>query len=356
MKKMALQILLFIPLIVFTQNYPSIFRGQGTTWVVKYRVVAHSSDPYPIGTDITTITYYLTKQMGDTIVDGTLYHKIGRRRIEDNFFSICLMYQDTLGKIYYYENGNNKLNFDLDYNNHYVQGDTIWVRYTFWPELGCPIYETYNNYYPHVIDTIIYRNGYKWIYAFPALNWMWMYGGITLVENIGSSNGGPHILQNPSEFPNSGSGCVKCLSYNDTIFYLNIPPYSTKDIVPSYLLMHHHHIYYHCDSIGQYVKIPGRCDTIKEFLVNVPFNKLTQNQLQIYPTLGSDNIYIENLLTGYLYEIEIKDFMGRTLKKIEIIPRDNKYLFNIEALNSGMYFIEIFENKEKKYIQKIIKL
>lgn len=183
-----------------------------------------------------------------------------------------------------------------------------------------------------------------------------MMGGITLVENIGSCNGGPHILQNFSEFFMSGSGCVKCLSYNDTIFYLNIPPYSTKDLILSYLLLHRNHEYYHCDSVGQYVKVPGRCDTIKGFLMNVPSYPLTQNQLQIYPTLGSDKIYIENLLVGHLYEIEIKDFIGRIIKKIEIIPRDNKYLFNIESLNNGMYFIEIFENKEKKHVQKIIKL
>jgi len=40
----------------------------------------------------------------------------------------------------------------------------------------------------------------------------------------------------------------------------------------------------------------------------------------------------------------------------EVISIENTRELTFFNVESGMYFIEIFENKEKKYIQKIIKL
>ena len=353
---MALQILLFIPLIVFTQNYPSIFKGQGTTWVVHIKDLSSPNPPCPTCYPDTIESYLKIKQENDTIINSKIYHKIYSTVFWSNKpwmirNSTCYMYQDTMGKVYSYYNSNDLITLDFDYKNIYQIKDTIpftpFYVYDISVGADCP---RISNAPQIVVDTIFYENEYKWIYWYSP----WDYT-TRLISGIGSESGPYLIWQSNSQSIILEKRCLKCMSFNDTIYYLNYGSYYDSNKPPSKCTVVGS---FCCDKpAGVILKTPGTCDTLYNYLLNVSESKNNINLIKIYPTIIQDNnIKIDGLRKGKEYIIKVLGIDGRLIFEEEVISIENTRELTFFNIESGMYFIEIFENKEKKYIQKIIKL
>jgi len=110
-------------------------------------------------------------------------------------------------------------------------------------------------------------------------------------------------------------------------------------------------------SMGRLVRIPGRCDTIKEFGFTTGIKEQTRSFiLDVYPTIVADHFWItRDMVYKDKWEWELLNPIGEIIKEGNI--ESNKQTIDIQELHSGIYIL-VIKSKDKCIIdkRKIIKL
>ncbi|MEW6772501.1 MAG: T9SS type A sorting domain-containing protein [Bacteroidota bacterium] len=338
MRKIIYHVLLCIALHLHAQQVNTNvmqYWGTGAMWITEaYFWVSPPT--------VSSYSYFL-QYMKDTIINNTTYHELV------DFFSIpntCFWTSYSLTET-----------IALKDTFNYVitqKGDTI---FDFNPnqkgDSTCFIPDCYfGNVQPnkkYKIDSVWYENNgnknLKFLLVEVAgapynLYAIWISG-------IGSADGGfaPFGYHNMWSVY---SYCSKCFSYNDTIYYLNIPPYTR--IFPYPICG------YNNSTLGTLVKIRGRCDTLSAFkgkIAGVDILKSENDFVKVYPQPLIDELYIELPFQNNT-SIRLYDIKGSVIKEFQSIGE--KMILPANDIPSGFYFIEIKLNNELIIRRKIIKL
>lgn len=134
-----------------------------------------------------------------------------------------------------------------------------------------------------------------------------------------------------------------CYSYNDTIYYLNIPPYQRSTTISSWLW----------PWIGTLVRIPGRCDTISYFKgkwLNMP-EYGGKNMIDVHPVPTWNDIFVSSYVI--IERIKICSIHGVLMNQWEINASSKD--LSISDLPAGFYIMEIYLKNGSVVKKKIIK-
>jgi hypothetical protein len=77
-------------------------------------------------------------------------------------------------------------------------------------------------------------------------------------------------------------------------------------------------------------------------------------KIVIYPLPAKDNIYIESAFDLNLKSVELIDAQGRLVSTIKLSQNSTLHSVNLEALNSGMYFLKITTSTNAQLVKKIV--
>ncbi|OZV70971.1 T9SS type A sorting domain-containing protein [Winogradskyella aurantia] len=77
-------------------------------------------------------------------------------------------------------------------------------------------------------------------------------------------------------------------------------------------------------------------------------------KIVIYPLPAKDNIYIESAFDLNLKTVELIDAQGRLVSTIELSQNSTLHTLNLEAINSGIYFLKITTATNAQLVKKIV--
>lgn len=313
--------------------------GTGAMWI---------TEAYFCGSPPAVPSYsYFLQYMKDTIINNTTYHELV------DFFSIpntCFLksYSVTPGPPIALKDTFNyvitqKGDTIFDFNPNQKGDSTCFIPDCYFGGVYIP-----NKKYK--IDSVWYENNGNKNLKFLLLKISETpYTSYAIwISGIGSADGG-FAPFGYHEMLSVCSYCSKCFSYNDTIYYLNIPPY-TRQFPYKYPIGNTF------NTIGTLVKIRGRCDTLSAFkgkIAGVDILKTENDFVKVYPQPLIDELYIELPFQNYT-SIRLYDIKGSVIKEFQSIGE--KMILPANDIPSGFYFIEIKLNNELIIRKKIIKL
>lgn len=317
-----------------------MYWGIGATWV---ELVTWPNGHY----------YNIYKHINDTIVNGKVYHKI--RLVSDPNISNRLLLRDSAGVLFslgYYGASCTEMKI-TDFNSN--SGDTITLTPVF-EGLSVSTACTSSGTSKMRIDSVWYDNSTGTPYRLLKVRELYSSILSVFVERIGTEK---FLGNSCDQLMSPGGFCLKCFSSNDTIYYLNMPGYKvTLPPGPYYTMCNG--CYNDPDGVatmGKLVKIPGRCDTISQFVLNVDryLSNKTQ-EYQIFPTLVEDKCYIKSHNKNFNLEIQwiVYDVLGREIKKGNIFNEISE--IDLSIFDKGAYIIMIKNKDDILFSHKIIKL
>jgi len=354
--KLIMALFILIKCTTSFSQVSGMYFGNNAMWVKLVTMSAPSSSVSGTGHDY---EYRLYKYVGDSIINNNTYKVISMLYPYIKRFLL----RDSAGIVFLRDYTGTYKIIDWTPNS---KNDTI--------TLNVCASEWCNNLTPPtnkklVIDSIWYDTStgisYKILYARDISPLVWHHHTI-FIERIGTEK----FINNDCCGSCVGATvgeCLRCFSSNDTIYYLNTigngvhlpgyePPLTLGDCgcaiktpsnvnnIPS-------------SSMGRLVRIPGRCDTIKEFGFTTGIKEQTRSFiLDVYPTIVADHFWItRDMVYKDKWEWELLNPIGEIIKEGNI--ESNKQTIDIQELHSGIYIL-VIKNKDKCIIdkRKIIKL
>jgi len=353
--KLIMALFILIKCTTSFSQVSGMYFGNNAMWVKLVTMSDVSSASPPASS--TGYEYRLYKYLGDSIINNNTYKVIS----EVYPLLKTFLLRDSAGIVFLREySGTYKI---IDYTPN-SKNDTV--------TLNACAYETCQNYIgvkKLVIDSIWYDTStgisYKILYARDISPVVGHHHTI-FIERIGTEK----FINNDCCGNCVGATvgeCLRCFSSNDTIYYLNTigngvhlpgyePPLTLGDCgcaikIPSNV----NNI--PSSSMGRLVRIPGRCDTIKEFGFTTGIKEQTRSFiLDVYPTIVTDHFWItRDMVYREKWEWELLNPIGEIIKEGNI--ESNKQTIDIQELHSGIYIL-VIKNNDKCIIdkRKIIKL
>ncbi|MEW6772502.1 MAG: T9SS type A sorting domain-containing protein [Bacteroidota bacterium] len=344
MKKIITSLFLIITLHLKAQQHSNKtvmhYWGDSAMWIIEEFVTA--SPPAING------IYYHMQYIQDTVVNNKIYHRLKDAYLGNNLYGMScymsllqpLLRRDSLFFVIN-ENGNIYFDFSPTQKND----STAYIYH-------CLYYAPSPSKYK--ADSIWYENNgtynLKFIRVMHSPYPFIKYG--LWIEGIGSADGGFMPFGYHDGLVNNWY-CGRCFSYNDTIYYLNLPPYSRP---LENVWNTQGGGYQICGSIGTLVKIRGRCDTLSAFkgkILGIDVLKTENDFVKVYPQPLIDELYIELPFQNNT-SIRLYDIKGSVIKEFQSIGE--KMILPTNDMPSGFYFIEIKLNNELIIRKKVIKL
>jgi hypothetical protein len=283
-------------------------------------------------------------------------------------YANCQSYLDSTSKWYEFHGGSNGITYYKDYNNYYLDGDTIIAGNNyyklFWNQIDS-VWDAFSgsflfvNYYNNVYLGSLREDSLKRFYImFPTQS----VESLQFDFNLSTGDSLPNM--------NSNYGCnnpPNTVTYIDTV-YLGTQPLKKFHLPPS---LFNKSLYEGIGSSGGFIWSGSLCQAFEVGACLIAYKKgldslyincglgttsiqelINKQFVNIFPNPASENVTIKFKHLVKKGTLNIFNALGKEIIHLSINSQ-NSIEFDLSMISSGVYFVNVFDG-ETDYYKKLI--